>query len=331
MAATLPEARVLGIDVSEASLTISRQAAEAHGLENLELMQRPLESVPELGRDFDYIECHGVLHHLAAPEAGLQALARVTRPAGALSVMVYAQHGRQGIHLLQTLCQRLGLQPDEAGVERAQTLLTQLPDNHPFARVHADPSQRVSLEEVADMLLHPRERCYTVDALRSFIEAAGLRLHRWLPQAEYSLPPALQDIAPLGAEVWAQASAAELFFGTHLKHRFVLTHPARASAAELFDGALFAQAVPSLSPQLQAQPQGDQVYLRHEGHQLPLAFVADPREVAPYLRLVDGQQSIEALAAQLHAQGHVSSAAHALERYRALYRADLLEMHCALG
>ncbi|MCP4967613.1 MAG: class I SAM-dependent methyltransferase, partial [bacterium] len=96
-----PRARVVGIDLSEPSLEHNRRLARQHGLSNLELRVLPVEQVAHLDESFDQVVCTGVLHHLACPEEGLEALANVLTPAGAIHLMVYGRYGRTGISIIQ--------------------------------------------------------------------------------------------------------------------------------------------------------------------------------------------------------------------------------------
>jgi len=139
LAAVMPEARIVAVDISDNSLEISRSLAEQHGLTNIEHVRCALENVGDLKRTFDFVESHGVLRHLADPVAGLQALGEVTRPDGALGLMVYGKHGRTGLYMLQEACRRMGLGTDQRSGERVQALLTTLSPDHPFRAVHADP------------------------------------------------------------------------------------------------------------------------------------------------------------------------------------------------
>jgi len=75
LAYTNPQARVVGIDISQESLDHRRFLKHKHGSDNLELFLLPIEDVSALGRDFDLIVSSGVLHHMAAPQTGMDALA----------------------------------------------------------------------------------------------------------------------------------------------------------------------------------------------------------------------------------------------------------------
>ena len=77
-----PEARITAIDISKTSLRHTGTLQRKYDLENLELLQLPIERVQELGRSFDLIVCTGVLHHLSDPDAGLECPPRGSKPPG---------------------------------------------------------------------------------------------------------------------------------------------------------------------------------------------------------------------------------------------------------
>ena len=289
MAGLLPEARVVGIDIAPAALAISQEQADRRGLANLTLLELPIEEVASLGRTFDYVHCTGVLHHLRDPVVGLRMLGAVTRPRGALSIMVYAPYGRTGIYMLQELCHLLGMTVDEASALQAQELVARLSDQHPFRLIHPQSGPPISLEELCDMLLNPRDVSFRVADVQKLVEESGMRFHRWLGNAEY-----LPAFSPLGAtalstvtaglDPWQQAAAAELCHGTLLKHRFVVTHSSRPPAAELFAGPRLAAAAPSLAAHLKIEEQGANVVLTNEAHQVPIRVQGPTSNLVPLLK-----------------------------------------------
>ncbi len=323
-AATMPNSRVVAIDISSTSLKISQELATSEGLENVEHHRLPLEEVASLERSFDFVCCTGVVHHLADPAAGLRALGKVLRPEGAMMIMVYARYGRQGVYMLQELAQRLGLPTNELSAAKLQKLLALLPPRHPFRLVYADGGARISLEEVMDMVLNPRDRSYRVQDVRTLVEDAGLGFHRWLGNAEYR--PEMTSLGPAGLarelsdDPWERAAAAELSLGSLIKHSFVVTHPQRASAETLFAGDGIRDAIPSLSAHLRIEHAGANLVATNDGHQTAVPTVAPVGELAALLKAIDGR-SVGKLAASLP-KG-------ALEAYRQLYHADVIQLSLA--
>src|SRR5262249_20402764 len=216
-------ARVIGIDFSAASGGCTQALQRQYHPDNIAAHDLPIERVGELGMSFDQIVCTGVLHHLPDPHAGLRSLAGVLKADGVMHLMVYAKYGRTGVYMLQEFCRRIGIEATDDGMRDLLTTLEALPHGHPLAQLlrHApDFRQRAAL---ADALLHPQDRAYSVPELLDLLEAVGLRFGRWVRQAPYSpLCGAMATIARTGhlAELPAadQYAAAELFRGTMVRH-----------------------------------------------------------------------------------------------------------------
>jgi len=222
-----PEAKVTGIDVSETSIRSTERLKRKHGLDNLDVRLLPVERAGDLGADFDHIVSTGVLHHLPDPDAGLRALREVLAPGGALHLMVYAPFGRTGVYLLQDYCRRLGIGTSSREIRELAASLRALPPDHPLVPLLRNAPDFRDEAALADALLNPNDRPYSVPQLFDFIEGAGLRFARWVRQAPY-LPqcgalassPHAALLAGLGVE--EQYAAVELFRGTMVRHSAVV-------------------------------------------------------------------------------------------------------------
>ncbi len=233
-----PTAQVTGIDISATSVRCTEELKRKYNLKNLQVHQLAIEQVNQLGMSFDQIVCTGVLHHLPDPDAGLAALHDVLKPDAAMHLMVYAPYGRTGIYMLQEFCRRIGIGATDEGIRDLIAALRALPPGHPLEHIlHEAPDFRQEAA-LADALLHPQDRAYSVPQLFDFIEKGRLTFGRWVKQAPYSgrcgvmaqIPPALQ-MAHLHLE--EQYAAAELFRGTMVRHSVIVyrndrhgdTHP----------------------------------------------------------------------------------------------------------
>jgi hypothetical protein len=174
----------------------------------------------------DHIVCTWVFHHLADPEVGLGALRSVLKPDGAMHLMVYAPYGRTGIYMLQEFCKRTGIRATDAGISDLIAALRALPPGHPLENLlHGAPDLRQEAA-LADALLHPQDRAYSVPQLFDFIEKGGLTFGRWIRQAPYSVHcgviaqlPQISRIT--GLSPGEQYAAVELFLGTMVLHSVV--------------------------------------------------------------------------------------------------------------
>jgi SAM-dependent methyltransferase len=220
---------IVHVDLSEASLAIAEARVKARRLSNVTFRRLSLLDLPGSGLGpFDYIDCCGVLHHLDDPAAGLAALAAVLAERGGLGLMVYGALGRTGVYPAQAMLRALG-DDDEAEpaarVAVARRLLAQLPPTNwlkrnPFIADHLKGGDA----GLYDLLLHSRDRAYTVPEVAALADGAGLRITAFVEPALYDPASYLTDpqiLARLGRLSWLDRCAfAENLAGTLRKHVF---------------------------------------------------------------------------------------------------------------
>ena len=169
------EADIVYLDMSHASRAIAEARAAARGLTSIRFETGDLLDAASFG-PFDYIDCCGVLHHLPDPDAGFRALRSALAEGGGIGAMVYAPYGRSGVYEMQDALRALVPDdPPEQQVAHARTLLSGLaPTNalarNPFLNDHAHGGDA----GFYDLLLHGRDRPYTVGELFDALERADL-------------------------------------------------------------------------------------------------------------------------------------------------------------
>jgi SAM-dependent methyltransferase len=221
-----PDARVTAIDISETSLRHTGELQRKYSLRNLDLHRLAIEDVGELGRTFDQIVCTGVLHHLPDPDLGLKSLRNVLAPDGAMHLMVYAAYGRAGIYMMQEYCRLLGVGATAAELRDLGAMIGALSSDHPIAGVARRTKDFTYPDALADALLHPQDRAYTVPRLHAWLERCGLSFGRWVEQAPYL--PQCGAIARMRHAVRlaalpppSQHATVELLRGTMTRHSFI--------------------------------------------------------------------------------------------------------------
>jgi SAM-dependent methyltransferase len=221
-----PEARITAIDISKTSLRHTGNLQRKYDLENLELLQLPIERAHELGRTFDLIVCTGVLHHLPDPDAGLCALRAVLRPEGAMNLMVYARYGRAGIYMMQEYCRLLSIGTSNEELRDLSATLESLSGDHAIAGALLRAKDFQRPEGMADALLHPQDRAYSVPELYAWLDRCGMSFGRWTEQAPYLPQCGMVAKSPHAARLASlpprlQHAAIELFRGTMVSHSFI--------------------------------------------------------------------------------------------------------------
>lgn len=174
-----PQAQVVGIDLSDRACVTAIDRCNRSGATNVTFHNLSLYEVASLERQFDWINCVGVLHHLPDPIKGLQSLGSVLAPGGIFHIFVYAALGRWEITLTQkaiALLQGNRRGDYKDGVSIGRKLFATLPKQN---RLRRREEERWSLENqrdanFADMYVHPQEIDYTIDSLFDLIDASGL-------------------------------------------------------------------------------------------------------------------------------------------------------------
>ena len=298
-----PSARIVGVDFSTTSIQETEKLKHQYALNNLELMQLPIERVEELDRGFDQIICTGVLHHLPDSNAGMRALCEALKPEGALHLMVYATYGRTGIYMIQEYCRRLGIGTSDEEVTELADMLMSLPLGHPLARLLGESPDFRRKATLADALLNPQDQSYTVPQLFDLFDRTGLRFGRWLRQAPY-LPycgdladsPHTSRLAKLPIE--EQFAAVELFRGTMLRHSAIVYRDDNPDLAQSiqFENDDWHSFVPHRLPKTilveEQLPQGAVGVLINQSHTYPDIYLPIDQTEKQMFETIDGQRSI---------------------------------------
>jgi SAM-dependent methyltransferase len=297
------DARITAIDISETSLRYTRDLQRKYDLENLDLHRLPLENIQDLGRTFDHIVCTGVLHHLPDPNLGLRALRNVLRRQGAMHLMVYAPYGRAGIYMMQEYCRMLGISSSEKDLRDLGTTLEALPADHPLGTAMRAAMDFRHPDALADALLHPLDRAYTVPNLYAWLERCGMSFGRWVEQAPYLAQCGMIAKTPLAPRLASfpaplQHAAVELFRGTMVRHKLIAYRDDRAGESQpiTFVGDHWREYVPICLPWTvcirERVPPGSVAVLINRAHAFPdLVLTVDATEDR-LLGAIDGKRTL---------------------------------------
>jgi SAM-dependent methyltransferase len=237
------DAEIVCLDIARSSLAIAEARIRTRGLGNVRLVRGSLLDLPTLGLGrFDYVDCCGVLHHLDDPQAGLAALAGALQDDGGMGLMVYAPLGRTGVYPAQGMLRLLGGDaPDAVRIDLARRLVAALPPTNwlkrnPFVADHLGLGDA----GLYDLLLHARDRAYTVPEAVELAASAGLRVVTFIDPVRYEPLLYLRDpqIARRieGLSGVARAALAELAAGNMKTHVFYVVKAAnRAETVAVAD------------------------------------------------------------------------------------------------
>lgn len=172
-------AEILAFDLSRSSLAYGARRTEELGIKSASFAQGDLLELPKLGKSFDYISCGGVLHHMADPIAGWQALTDVCRPGGVMRVCLYSELAREPVRYALSV---IGDQREGADTAAIKAIRQSLVEN-----IVGSASPDSKLSEVfnaldmyttsmcRDLLFHVHEQDFTIPRLAAAIEQIGVR------------------------------------------------------------------------------------------------------------------------------------------------------------
>ncbi|MDI2112967.1 class I SAM-dependent methyltransferase [Commensalibacter nepenthis] len=301
---------VVCLDRAEPVLRIVKERAKVRELTNLRFVQGSIFDLPELGLGkFDYIDCCGVLHHLPDPEKALRILKGMLNIGGGIGLMVYAPHGRTGVYMLQDALSYLAPIEEKPAqrLEMAKRIMRHLPQTA-WLRANYNFGDHLTGGDAGlyDLLLNPRDRAYTVDALWDLIEKTGFEMNAFVEPARYNPkyliidPKFREKVDQMDART--QAIVAEGLAGNMATHVVYI----RRSEDELsFVDPMDLESIPFMR-----EKPGD--ILASEilpSNLLPFAFgtltvmIPLPAQARGFLGLIDGKRSLGEIIEVIKARG----------------------------
>ena len=329
------DAQVVHLDMSEASIALAKERAQIRGLSNIRWVHDSLLNLPALAADlgkFDYINCSGVLHHLADPDLGFKALLSVLKAEGAIGLMVYATSGRTGVYQMQELMRLVngGEADAQRKIANTRELLASLPATNWFLRsedLHHD--HKAGDAGIYDLLLHSQDRSYSVGELFDWLggEADGAKsghgMHLEFTDVQRGRTPYLPHMV-LGAKPPPMTAAlrklprrkqyemAELMTGSIITHSLYVTRNAGCTApygdAAYVPFFYHEPLTGEIAAQVFGSNKGQPFMLRHQ-HSGVSVMVNPGKYGAKILALIDGQKTFGEIFEQFRAAWHGKAAA----------------------
>lgn len=235
-----PGAKIVGVDLSQKSIEVARDRLKYHNFENFEFHIMPLEELPSLGLEFDYINNDEVLYLLPDLLAGLKAMKSVLKPDGIIRTNLHSAYQRASFFRAQKFCQTLGLldgNPDELEVEILKDTMEALKNGVNLKQTTW--SQNIIENPRVSLMNHllQGDKGYTIPDMFSFLEEADLEFISMLNWRQWDLKelfqtpdnlPAFWAMSLPGLSVAEQLHLYELLHPVHRLLDFWCGHPNQA-------------------------------------------------------------------------------------------------------
>ncbi|OKH21634.1 class I SAM-dependent methyltransferase [Chroogloeocystis siderophila] len=242
-----PGARVIGVDVSPASIAMAQKRVSHLNGVQLEFQVLSAEELPRLGVEFDYINCDEVLYLLPDPVEGLQTMKVVLKPDGIIRANLHSIIQRQHFYRAQKMFELMGLFHENVG-ETEEALVRETMNAMPsWVDLKAKTWTPGTDGEVTNQVIRMNyllqgDKGYTIPNLFDMLAAAGLSLIEMVNWQQWDLTPLFGSIEQMPAFIGlslpmlSYRQQLELFELIHPIHRlldFWCTHVETGLAAPM--------------------------------------------------------------------------------------------------
>ncbi len=212
IATVLPEAQILAVDLSLASLSYAQTQTEKLGFKNITFRQADILQLGSLTERFDGIISGGVLHHLHDPLKGWEVLTGLLNPNGLMRIALYSKIARKHLVTAQDIIKKKGFPPTIEGMRDFRGQSATLLDKDVLNTISA-VSDYYHAAMYRDMLFHVQEHCFDIPGIDAALKKLDLTF------LQFILPPAvvMQYVAAFPPDP-AAASLANW-------HQFEQSHP----------------------------------------------------------------------------------------------------------
>jgi ubiquinone/menaquinone biosynthesis C-methylase UbiE len=171
---------VIGIDISEGSLSTGRKLKRKFNLENLQFQIQDMLNLPFNDNTFDIVWAWGTVHHTTNPFKAMNELTRVLKKDGKILFAVYKRTSLTPLHeiIRKTLIQI----PKNFWIPISKIMAVFLYPVVLLFKKREKLRKGESLEElILDWYFVPIRHYYTPDEIRAYLENKGFQIEIYIP------------------------------------------------------------------------------------------------------------------------------------------------------
>ena len=182
---TRADRRVIGADLTRASLLLAQQAAQRFGLARVHFVETDLLRPGLRAGAFDVVYASGVLHHTPNPRESFARIASLARPGGTIIVGLYNVFARIPLRLRRCVARISGYR--------------WFPFDPVLRERDAEPARRAAW--LRDQYQHPQEHRHSVREVQNWFNENGVEYVRTYPSA--LLGETSDDLLAAAADIWS--------------------------------------------------------------------------------------------------------------------------------
>ena len=174
-----PELDIVALDLSRASLGYAMRKSRDACAANLRFVRGDILQAGSFGEKFHYIDCIGVLHHMAEPVEGWRELSSLLPSGGVMKLGLYSRAARRNITALKKAMGESGMGSSPGDVRDFRRSLMMAQDAKTLGDL-LNFRDFYNLDECRDLLFHPMEHCFDLPGIRRGVKEAGLKFVNFL-------------------------------------------------------------------------------------------------------------------------------------------------------
>lgn len=170
-----PDAEILAIDITKASLAYGYRKAQEMGLKNIKFAQADILNLAKetnLNNAFDFINCFGVLHHMENIEPGWNVLNSLLKPNGVMQIGLYSKLARKSVYEIRDHILQKKYQSTSEGMRQCRHDLIKRNDQY-FERIIKSRAF-YSMSNFRDLAFHVHEICIDLIQLKEMLKEIKL-------------------------------------------------------------------------------------------------------------------------------------------------------------
>jgi ubiquinone/menaquinone biosynthesis C-methylase UbiE len=222
-----PGSKIIGIDISEQSLELARKRFQYQGIENGEFYLLSIYELPNLGLEFDYINCDELLYLFPEPAVALEAMKSVLKPQGIIRSNLHSSLQRANYFRVQEVFRMMGLMdsnPEDMEIEIALEIMKALKDGVELKATSWHPTYEGEDGKQAVLMnyLFQGDKGYTISDLFAALRSADLEFISMVNWRQWKLLDLFKE--PDNLPVFLAMSLPEISVEQQLR-LFELLHP----------------------------------------------------------------------------------------------------------
>ncbi len=164
--------KLTAVDLSAPSLAYAKRNSIDLDIKNLRYLRADILDLGGLKKDFDIIECTGVLHHMRDPIKGWRVLCDLLKPGGVMKIGLYSELARRHIVKVREEISSLGIGTSEDEIRTYRHLLSQSQYKHHRELIKS--LDFFALSTVRDLIFHVQEHRFGIYQIINCLTELGL-------------------------------------------------------------------------------------------------------------------------------------------------------------